>query len=146
MSLRDVERAMIVFEYFFDKMEIFGPRMNEMAAKKMEDMEEVRLSVCRQSTCKLVSVMPTPFLSFIPRNLYPRNLYPSPSFLTPSLVHSFWLSVSATMPDCGTERTMKRECLHSLWPLWDCREDQHNSGKKSNGTHLLPNHVGGSLS
>ena len=40
---------MIVFEYFFDKMEIFGPRMNEMAAKKMEDMEEVRLSVCLSS-------------------------------------------------------------------------------------------------
>ena len=134
---------MIVFEYFFDKMDIFGPKLNKMAAKidrEMEDMEEVRLSICL-SSCKLVSVMPTPFLSFTPR-----NVYPSPSFLTPSLVHSSWPSVSATMPDCGTERTMKRECLHSLWPLWGCRREQHNSGKKSNGTHLLPVHVGGSLS
>ena len=40
---------MIVFEYFFDKMDIFGPKMNKMAAKidrEMEDMEEVRLSIC----------------------------------------------------------------------------------------------------
>ena len=125
MSLRDVERAMIVFEYFFDKMDIFGPKMNEMAARinlEMEDMEEVCLPVCHQFT--LVSVMPTPFLSFTLR-----NLYSSPPLLTPSLVHSSWPSVSATMPDCGTERTMKRECLHSLWPLWDCRGEQHNSGR-----------------
>ena len=49
MSLRDVERAMIVFEYFFDKMNIFGPKMDEMTARinlEMEDMEEVCLSVC----------------------------------------------------------------------------------------------------
>ena len=49
VSLRDVERAMIVFEYFFDKMDIFGPRMNEMAARidrEMEDVEEVCLPVC----------------------------------------------------------------------------------------------------
>ena len=50
VSLRDVERAMIVFEYFFDKMSIFGPKMDEMARNKMEDMEEVclyiSLSVC----------------------------------------------------------------------------------------------------
>ena len=42
---------MVVFEYFFEKMDIFGPRMNEMAARtnlEMEDMEEVCLfvSVC----------------------------------------------------------------------------------------------------
>ena len=39
---------MIVFEYFFDKMKVFGPKMNEMAARinlEMEDMKEVRLSV-----------------------------------------------------------------------------------------------------
>ena len=85
-----------------------------------------------QSTCKLVSVMPTPFLSFTPR-----NLYFSPPSLTPSLVHSSWPSVSATMPDCGTEKIMKRECLHSLRPLWDCWREQHNSEEKSNGTHSL---------
>ena len=40
---------MIVFEYFFDKMDIFGPKMNEMVARinlEMEDMEEVCLPVC----------------------------------------------------------------------------------------------------
>ena len=39
---------MIVFEYFFDKMNIFGPRMNEMVARinlEMEDMEKVCLPV-----------------------------------------------------------------------------------------------------
>ena len=39
---------MIVFEYFYDKMDIFGPRMNEMAARinlEMEDMEKVCLFV-----------------------------------------------------------------------------------------------------
>ena len=49
MSLRDVERAMVVFKYFFDKMDVFGPKMNEMAARidrEMEDMEEVCLPVC----------------------------------------------------------------------------------------------------
>ena len=49
MSLRDVERAMIVFEYFFGKMDIFRPRMNEILARidrEMEDMEEVCLFAC----------------------------------------------------------------------------------------------------
>jgi len=43
VSLRDVERAMIVFEYFHDKMEVFGPKMDSMAAREleMEDEEEV---------------------------------------------------------------------------------------------------------
>ena len=40
---------MVVFKYFFDKMDVFGPKMNEMAARidrEMEDMEEVCLPVC----------------------------------------------------------------------------------------------------
>ena len=47
MSLRDVERAMIVFEYFHDKMEVFGPKMGKMAAREleMEDEEEVSLFI-----------------------------------------------------------------------------------------------------
>ena len=39
---------MVVFKYFYDKMDVFGPKMNEMAAKidlEMEDMDEVCLSV-----------------------------------------------------------------------------------------------------
>ena len=31
MSLRDVERCMIVFEYFFERKDLFGPRMDEKA-------------------------------------------------------------------------------------------------------------------
>ncbi len=34
VSLRDIERAMIVFEYFLDKMHIFGPKIVEKAAKR----------------------------------------------------------------------------------------------------------------
>jgi len=47
VSLRDVERAMIVFEYFHDKMEVFGPKMDNMAAREleMEDEEEVSLFI-----------------------------------------------------------------------------------------------------
>ena len=48
---------MVVFEYFYDKMDIFGSKMNEMARVdlemedlemedlEMEDMEEVCLSI-----------------------------------------------------------------------------------------------------
>ena len=36
---------MIVFEYFYDKMEVFGPEMDNMNAREleMEDKEEVSL-------------------------------------------------------------------------------------------------------
>ena len=40
---------MVVFKYFFEKMDVFEPKMNEMAAKidlEMGDMDEVCLSVC----------------------------------------------------------------------------------------------------
>ena len=36
MSLRDVERAMIVFKYFYEKMNIFAPLIEE---KQVEDEE-----------------------------------------------------------------------------------------------------------
>ena len=45
---------MVVFEYFYNKMDIFGPKMNEVAARinpEMEDMEEVSLSVCLLFIC-----------------------------------------------------------------------------------------------
>ena len=32
---------MIVFEYFFDKMDLFGPLMDEMAAREALQNEEV---------------------------------------------------------------------------------------------------------
>ena len=37
MSLRDVERAMIVFKYFYEKMDIFAPLIED---KQREDEEE----------------------------------------------------------------------------------------------------------
>ena len=43
---------MVVFEYFYDKMNIFGPKMDEMAARinpEIEDMKEVCLPVCLSS-------------------------------------------------------------------------------------------------
>ena len=46
MSLRDVERAMIVFEYFYDKMGVFGKEMNDVAAKDDPELEEVCFSLC----------------------------------------------------------------------------------------------------
>ena len=39
VSLRDVERAMIVFEYFISKMNIFGPPMNEWACRKQRHID-----------------------------------------------------------------------------------------------------------
>jgi hypothetical protein len=39
VSLRDVERAMIVFEYMYDMMKVFGPPMTELA---IEEGHEVR--------------------------------------------------------------------------------------------------------
>ena len=50
MSLRDVERAMIVFEYMFDMMAIFGPLMDEWAMKeKTEKIEESGCGMARIS-------------------------------------------------------------------------------------------------
>ena len=41
MSLRDVERAMIVFEYFYERMNLFAPLMNKKA--KNERAEKIRV-------------------------------------------------------------------------------------------------------
>ena len=40
MSLRDVERAMIVFEYMYKMMDVFGPLMDKWAAKEQARSEE----------------------------------------------------------------------------------------------------------
>ena len=120
---------MVVFEYFYDKMDIFGPKMNEMARVnlEMEDMEEVCLSisvsvytyVC-QSIClsaiylslsRQLVYISVPVMRYPPPALNPffRNLHPSPPSLTPSLARFSSPSVSATTLDCRTERNMKRE-------------------------------------
>ena len=41
MSLRDVERAMIVFEYFYEKMSLFAPLMNERARRDYDELYAV---------------------------------------------------------------------------------------------------------
>ena len=46
VSLRDVERAMIVFEYLYDMMDTFGPLMDRWATGQQrhidnKDMDEV---------------------------------------------------------------------------------------------------------
>ena len=38
---------MVVFEYFFDKMDIFGPKMNEMAARINPEMEDIEDPITR---------------------------------------------------------------------------------------------------
>ena len=41
MSLRDVERAMIVFEYFYERMNLFAPLINEKASEELRDVHGV---------------------------------------------------------------------------------------------------------
>ena len=48
MSLRDVERAMIVLEYFLDKMVVFKSPMDKMAEKDALENEEVYSSIVSQ--------------------------------------------------------------------------------------------------
>ena len=40
MSLRDVERAMIVFKYFYEKMDIFAPLIERKQREEEEEEEE----------------------------------------------------------------------------------------------------------
>ena len=123
MSLRDVERAMIVFEYFFSKMDLFGPKMDKMRFRdslEMEDVKEVCLSVFLSLCVLYVSVCSDAISTLCQELIFPltlRYLLHRPPFVTPSLAHSFLLSVFATMPDCRTEQTMKRVLLQSSWSL-----------------------------
>ena len=40
MSLRDVERAMMVFEYMYSMMNVFGPLTDKWAEKEIADMKK----------------------------------------------------------------------------------------------------------
>ena len=40
MSLRDVERAMIVFKYFYEKMDVFEPLIVQKQAEDEQDDDE----------------------------------------------------------------------------------------------------------
>ena len=37
MSLRDVERAMIVFKYFYEKMDVFAPLIDQKQREEEDD-------------------------------------------------------------------------------------------------------------
>ena len=41
MSLRDVERAMIVFEYFYERMNLFAPLIDKKASEELRDVHGV---------------------------------------------------------------------------------------------------------
>ena len=50
---------MVVFEYFFNKMDIFGPKMDVMAARidqERKDMEEVCLFPCLSPCLSVISL------------------------------------------------------------------------------------------
>ena len=61
MSVRDIERAMIMFEYFRDKMDVLGKKMDSKTARdlEMEEEEEVSLfiSVPLSSVCDAPSLL-----------------------------------------------------------------------------------------
>ena len=40
MSLRDVERAMIVFKYFYEKMDMFAPLIDQKQVVDEEDSDD----------------------------------------------------------------------------------------------------------
>ena len=40
MSLRDVERAMIVFKYFYEKMDMFAPLIDQKRVVDEEDSDD----------------------------------------------------------------------------------------------------------
>ena len=43
VSLRDVDRAMIVFKYFYDKMNLFGPLMEKWANDHKDENKEIKI-------------------------------------------------------------------------------------------------------
>ena len=75
---------MIVFEYFFEKMDIFRPKMNEMATRinpEMEDMEEVCLSISASvclSVCLSVIYLPMSW-HLVYKSLPVTKPYPPPA-------------------------------------------------------------------
>ena len=107
---------MVVFEYFYDKMDIFGPKMNEMATRfdlEMEDMEEVclsisasvYLSVClsvcflsvsESQICPCDAISPTCPQSFS-QELAPQP--PSPDAITRSLLLAISVCYHARLQD-----------------------------------------------
>ena len=130
---------MIVFEYFYDKMEVFGPEMDVMAARYVEMEYEEEEEEEEEEEGEEVSLFIIVFQSicfYLPKcpsvMLHPPS--PPSCRYVHSLAHSSWPSVSATMPDCRRGRTMRRVWLPSLCPLWDCQREQHSSGMKSDGT------------
>ena len=112
---------MIVFEFFYDKMEVFGPKMDDMARYlemeedlEMEEEEEEEEGEEKEEE-EEVSLFIVLFLSLC--FCLPKCLVCDASSLRymHSLARSSWPSVSATTPDCRRGRTMRRVWLPSLW-------------------------------
>ena len=96
---------MVVFEYFFDKMNIFGPEMDVMAARinqERKDMEEVCpspcLSVCLSSVYLSVSQSACDAIfQTSPQGLPPQP--PSPDPITRSLLLAISVCYHARLQD-----------------------------------------------
>jgi hypothetical protein len=61
VSLRDVERAMIVFKYFYEKMDIFAPlieqkQREEEEAKENKDEGMVKLFFAKLANCQITDL------------------------------------------------------------------------------------------
>ena len=83
---------MIVFEYFFDKMEVFELKINERAEKhdlKMEDIKQVCLTHSLHLISFLLLIHSFIFKAFLPSTLRKLNLpFPDP------ITHSLLLAIS----------------------------------------------------
>ena len=67
VSLRDVERAMLVFVYFFEKMDLFRDAMNKKERKEKEvKHDERRISIPVSSSRDLVTYCLNVSASFSP--------------------------------------------------------------------------------
>ena len=59
MSLRDVERAMIVFQFFYGKMDLFAPLINT----KAEEEHQINKEVQCKTTCMFILISHAKFFS-----------------------------------------------------------------------------------
>ena len=56
VSLRDVERCMIVFEYFFEQMGLFSERMNDKATKENKEVNSSLIIYFLMLLCLLLFI------------------------------------------------------------------------------------------
>ena len=126
---------MIVFEYFFDKMEVFELKINERAEKndlEMEDIEQLCLTHSLHLISFLLLIHSFIFQAFLPSTLRKLNL-PFPDTITRSLL----LAISVCYHVRVQDRVDYEEEVTAQFvaPL-GLPGGQHNLGKKSYGTQL----------